>query len=95
MVTTISDALARIFSFDGFVPRRVCGLWPTWLVWEHVIGNALVWLTYMAIPVVIWRLGITRALFRPFFSLAMAFAGFILLCGLGHFLDLVALVRPL
>jgi hypothetical protein len=36
------DSLGRIFSSDGFVPRRVCGLWPDWLVWEHVAGNALV-----------------------------------------------------
>ena len=27
------SALGRLFSPDGFVPRRVCGLWPDWLVW--------------------------------------------------------------
>jgi hypothetical protein len=36
------NAIARLFSSDGFVPRRVRGLWPNWLVWEHVAGNALV-----------------------------------------------------
>ncbi|MGF7234821.1 MAG: PucR family transcriptional regulator, partial [Frankia sp.] len=42
------------------VPRRVCGLWPTWLVWEHVGGNALIWLAYVAMPLMIWRLGVSR-----------------------------------
>jgi hypothetical protein len=34
--------LGRLFSADGFVPRRAFGLWPDWLAWEHVAGNALV-----------------------------------------------------
>ena len=60
-MTSPFDGLGRLFSTDGFVPRRVCGLWPDWLVWEHVAGNALVWLAYVALPVMIWRLGVRRA----------------------------------
>jgi PAS domain S-box-containing protein len=89
------DALARVFSSDGFVPRRVCGLWPDWLVWEHVAGNALVWLAYMAIPVLIWRLGHRKLDWSPFAGLVRAFACFIALCGLGHFLDMLAFFHPL
>jgi PAS domain-containing protein len=89
------DALARVFSSDGFVPRRVCGLWPDWLVWEHVTGNALVWLAYMAIPVLIWRLGHRKLDWTPFAGLVRAFASFIALCGLGHFLDMLAFFHPL
>jgi hypothetical protein len=36
-------ALGRLFSPDGFVPRRVSGLWPDWLDWEHLGGNARIW----------------------------------------------------
>lgn len=51
------DALGGMFSSEGFIPRRICGLWPDWLVWEHVLGNALIWLAYVAIPVLILYLG--------------------------------------
>jgi hypothetical protein len=34
-------ALGRLFGSEGFVPQQSWGLW---LVWEHVGGNALVWL---------------------------------------------------
>ena len=47
-MSSLSDAVGSLFSADGFVPRRICGLWPDWLVWEHVAGNAMVWLAYVA-----------------------------------------------
>ena len=50
------DALGQLFSADGFVPRRLCGLWPTGSFWEHIAGNALVSTAYVAVPVLIWRL---------------------------------------
>ena len=60
-MSPLSDAVGRVFSTDGFVPRRICGAWPDWLVWEHVAGNVLVWLAYVAMPVLIWRLGASPA----------------------------------
>jgi hypothetical protein len=38
-MNTLIYGIGRLFSADGFVPRRVRGLWPDW---EHVAGNALV-----------------------------------------------------
>jgi PAS domain S-box-containing protein len=89
------DVFDGLFSSDGFVPRRACGLWPDWLVWEHVAGNGLVWLAYLAMPVLIWRLKKLRLDWRPFAGLIKAFALFIGLCGLGHFLDMLAFFRPM
>jgi PAS domain S-box-containing protein len=89
------DALGGIFSADGFVPRRICGAWPDWLIWEHVAGNAMVWLAYVAVPVLIWRLGGLRAEWTPFRGVLRAFALFVAMCGLGHFLDMVAFFHPL
>src|SRR5580692_4918662 len=88
-------ALGRLFSSDGFVPRRVCGLWPDWLVWEHVAGNALVWIAYVALPLMIWRLGARRPDWTPFKGVVFSFALFIGLCGVGHFLDMLAFFRPM
>jgi two-component system sensor histidine kinase/response regulator len=89
------DAIGGAFSTDGFVPRRNCGLWPDWLVWEHVAGNTIICLAYFAMPIVIWRLGYRRLEWKPFRGIMRAFAGFFLLCGLGHFFDLLAFFVPL
>ncbi len=89
------EAITDAFSADGFVPRRICGLWPDWLVWEHVLGNALIWLAYVAMPIMIWRLDRRRPGWRPFQGVIRAFACFIALCGLGHFLDMVAFFHPM
>jgi PAS domain S-box-containing protein len=71
-------------------------MWPDWLVWEHVTGNALVWLAYFALPAMIWRLGSGQGVdWTPFKGLIRAFAFFIGLCGLGHFLDMLAFFHPL
>jgi len=89
------DTLGRLFSSDGFVPRRVCGRWPDWLVWEHVGGNALVWLAYLAMPLMIWQLRVRRPEWAKFRGVVGAFALFIGLCGVGHLLDLLACFRPM
>ncbi len=87
--------VGSLFSSEGFVPRRNCGPWPTWLYWEHVAGNALVWLAQVAMPVLIWRIGRKRPDWGPFSNLFPAFACFIGLCGLGHFLNMLAFFRPM
>ena len=94
-MATIADAFSRLFSADGFVPRRICGRWPDWLVAEHIAGNALVWLAYVALPILIWRLARRRPELRPFRGLALSLAFFVGLCGLGHFLDMAAFFRPM
>jgi len=94
-MASLSDSFARMFSPGGFVPRRVCGTWPDWLVREHVIGNGLVWLAYVAMPVLLWRLARRRSEFPQITRLMRAFAGFVILCGLGHFLDMLAFFRPM
>ena len=89
------DFLHKLFDSDGFIPRRVCGLWPDWLVWEHVVGNALIWLAYMAMPAMIWRLGRRKPEWSSSSGLLRVFCYFIGLCGLGHFLDMMAFYRPM
>jgi hypothetical protein len=50
-----------------------------------VIGNLGIWLSYMAIPIAIEIVRRRRGL--PYNGLAVLFAAFIMLCGLGHLLD--------
>ncbi len=89
------DLITLLFGTDGFVLRRICGHWPEWLVWEHVAGNAMVWLAYIAMPLLIWRLGTRKSRGTPLAGPIRAFAGFVGLCGVGHFLDMLAFYRPM
>ncbi len=56
-MSTFFDALAGLFGADGLVPRRIHGPWPNWLVRQQVAGDALIWVAYVAVPLMIWRLG--------------------------------------
>ncbi len=47
------DIIERLFDSSGFVPRRLCGEWTTELVLLHNLSDALIWLAYLAIPVVL------------------------------------------
>jgi PAS domain S-box-containing protein len=94
-MSSLVESFRQLFSTDGFIPRRICGQWPDWLVWEHVFGNALIALAYLTLPVVIWRMGRVRPELRAFLGPLHAFALFIVLCGLGHFLDILSFFRPM
>ncbi len=94
-MSSLHSLVDGLFSTDGFVPRRICGTWPGWLLWEHIAGNALVWVAYLTIPILIWRLGARRLDWRPFTGLIGASVLFIALCGVGHFLEMLAFFRPL
>ena len=46
----MSEFFTRLFDPSGFVPRRACGDWTPGLVWLHNVSDALIWLAYLAIP---------------------------------------------
>jgi two-component system sensor histidine kinase/response regulator len=94
-LTSFFDAIGNLFNSDGFVPRRICGLWPDWLVYEHIAGNALIWLAYLVLPMLLWRMKLRRPDWAHFSGVVVAFGLFIGLCGLGHFLDMVAFFYPM
>jgi|GEM_PF-3969269 len=84
----------RFFTSHGFVPTGQLGHWPDWLVWEHMIGHAMVWLAFMAIPVILWRIGFKRPSFVRNPGLVRAFASVIALCGIVHLIDLLSFYHP-
>ena len=47
------DILTRLFDPSGFVPRSLCGEWTPELIWLHNASDALIWLSYLAIPMVL------------------------------------------
>ena len=79
---------------SGLTPHGFCLLWEPWLIWTHVLSNIGIGLAYFSIPVALLRFVRRRRdlAFKPVFAL---FAAFILLCGAGHWADLLTLWWPL
>lgn len=74
--------LDTLFSND-FMPHGMCYMWRPELLWLHVISDALIFLSYVSIPItLLYILHIRKDLI---FSKVMAlFGAFVLLCGITH-----------
>lgn len=86
--------LAGLFEMEGFMPRAACLSFemPTLVV--RIVGDALTALAYASIPYSIrqFRRGPqSHVISKP---TLLAFETFILLCGFGHFSDIVVVWYP-
>src|SRR5215831_13789611 len=81
------EFLKHIFGPTDFRPHGYCYLWNTNLVWLHVISDALIALSYFAIPaVLVWFVRKRRDL--PFNWMFMLFGVFIVACGMTHVMEI-------
>jgi PAS domain S-box-containing protein len=82
-----------LFDPAGLTPHGFCMLWDPGLIWLHAVADTCIGAAYFSIPITL--AGIVRnrpdLVFRPLFLL---FAAFILLCGIGHLLDVLTLWVP-
>jgi signal transduction histidine kinase len=88
------DNLARwLVDPSGLTPHGFCLLWEPGLIWLHAIADGGIGIAYFTIPLALAVFVHRRRdlVFRPVFLL---FAAFILLCGTGHWLDLLTLWVP-
>jgi len=88
------DGLARwLFDPSGLTPHGFCLLWEPGLIWLFALSDVTIGLAYYTIPValVVFVRRRRDLVFRPMFLL---FAAFILLCGTGHWLNLLTLWVP-
>ena len=90
MFETIADWLVDP---AGLTPHGFCLLWEPGLIWTHALSDIAIGLAYFTIPLALTIVVHRRRdlMFRPVFWL---FAAFILLCGTGHWLDLLTLWVP-
>ena len=87
------DFFETLFDASGFVPRRICGEWSTELILLHNISDALIWLSYLAIPVVLVYF-VRRRSDMPFPWIFWLFGAFIVLCGTTHLMEVVMFYWP-
>jgi PAS domain S-box-containing protein len=80
------EPIRQLLSPD-FMPHGYCYLWDPWIVWLHVISDALITLSYYCIPVVlIYFIRKNRDI--PFNRVFWMFGTFILACGTTHLMEI-------
>ncbi|KPQ39995.1 MAG: Histidine kinase-, DNA gyrase B-, and HSP90-like ATPase [Phormidium sp. OSCR] len=86
--------IQTIFSpSQSYMPHGHCYLWQTPLVGLHVVSDALIALAYFSIPILlIYFVAQRRDI--PFLRVFYLFGAFIVLCGLGHLLEIWTLWYP-
>ncbi len=72
-----------------FMPHGHCYLWKTDILLMHVISDAVITLSYYAIPLVLVYISSKTKGKLPFNRLFLLFAIFILACGTTHLLEIV------
>lgn len=87
------DWLEWLFDSSPFVTRPECGGWTEGLIWLTVASDVLIWLAYMAIPVILFHVARKRPDFKHRWVLWM-FVAFILTCGFTHFFDMMTFYDP-
>src|SRR5262245_30609702 len=90
---TIGDYLRSSFDVTGFMPHGHCYLWKPEILWLHVLSDALVALSYFAIPILLIYF-VTKRENTPFRGVFWMFSAFIVACGLTHVISIVEIWTP-
>ena len=85
--------MSWLFDSVGLSPHGFCLLWEPSLIWAYAISDFGIAIAYFTIPMALAHFARQRRdlVFKPLFWL---FAGFILLCGTSHLLDVLTLWVP-
>ncbi|MGK7899872.1 MAG: PP2C family protein-serine/threonine phosphatase [Hormoscilla sp.] len=89
----ISELFKTIFSPSQYIPHGHCYLWQSPLVWLHALSDLLIAIAYFSIPAMLIYF-IYRRRNVPFLGVFALFGAFIILCGLGHLLEIWTLWHP-
>lgn len=98
----LHQIVAELFGTEGFMPRRLCGLWTTDLMLLHMVSDFVIWCSYMYIPFLLrWAWGLYRAgrldigqVRRSARPMVGMFVAFILCCGITHLHQIVVFYWP-
>ncbi|MEM1170730.1 MAG: ATP-binding protein [Cyanobacteria bacterium P01_H01_bin.35] len=88
------EVLKSIFSPTQYMPHGNCYLWQTSLVWLHLLSDLLIALAYFSIPAMLVYFICKRKKEIPFLGVFGLFGAFIILCGVGHLLEVWTLWHP-
>jgi two-component system NtrC family sensor kinase len=89
----VLDLLSTLFSPGQYIPHGHCYLWQTPLVWLHIVSDLLIAIAYFSIPTMLIYFVYKRS-DVPFSKVFMLAGAFIVLCGIGHLLEIWTLWHP-
>jgi PAS domain S-box-containing protein len=90
----ILSSTKEFFFPNGGMPHGYCYLWDAKLVYAHLIPDLLIFASYTTIAITL-AVFIRRAKKDiPFHGIFIAFASFIVLCGLTHLMGAYTIYRP-
>jgi hypothetical protein len=94
--------IMQLFDPHGFVPRRMCGDWSPGLLALHQVSDAVVWVSYMLIAIMLWKFYRSWrqgrldpvAIERNTKLLMIEFTGFTCFCGISHLHQVIVFWYP-
>ena len=87
------ELVQNSFAVPAYIPHGHCYLWQTPLVGLHLVSNGLIAVAYFSIPAMLIYF-IRKRDDIPFSGVFALFSAFIVLCGVGHLLDIWTLWHP-
>ncbi len=81
------QTLRTVGSSAGLMPHGFCYLWNPALVWLHVASDALIAISYLAIPMVLLFF-VRKRKDLPFHWMFLCFGTFIVACGATHMMEI-------
>ena len=78
---------------NTFMPHGHCYFWRPDILWTHVISDGIIAAAYFSIPVTLLYF-LRRRPDIPFPAMIVLFAAFIVLCGVGHLIDIWTVWHP-
>ncbi len=88
------QTLTQLFDMTKLMPHGYCVVWNPALLYLHVFSDALIVMSYYAIPLItFYFIGKNKGL--PLNKLRIMFAAFIFACGTTHLLSIISIWLPL
>lgn len=87
------EVINNFISPSQFIPHGHCYLWKPQLVGLHLVSDLLIAIAYFSIPSLLIYF-VCRRKDVPFLKVFLLFGAFIILCGLGHLLEVWTLWHP-
>lgn len=88
------DFVRSLFDPTGFAPRWQCGSWTSFEGGLLIVSDAIIFLSYMAIPAAL-AFTMSRRRDVPFPRIITLFVAFIMACGIAHAVDAAMFYYPI
>jgi PAS domain S-box-containing protein len=90
----MTNPLSWLFDSGSYMPHGHCYLWQPGVLWLHVVADALIAASYLAIPAILYYFVKRRRHEIPYWWMPVLFGSFILLCGTTHALGIWTIWNP-